>query len=89
MQFSDQEMRALALAALERHGLRPDVETPVGQRPFGEARNVADGGRYLSILGFNGRFHMASDRYPEAVDVPKAIAFARAYAEIALSLAAA
>jgi hypothetical protein len=89
MQFSDAEMRSLALEALARHDLEPDVETPLGQTPIGEARNVADGGRYISITGFNGRFHQAGDRFPEAVDLPKAIAFAKAYSEIALTLAAA
>lgn len=89
MQFSDAEMRSLALEALARHGLAPDVLTPLGQAPVGEARNVAEGGRYVSILGFSGRFHQPSDRFPEAVDVRKAIAFAKAYSEIALTLAAA
>jgi hypothetical protein len=89
MQFSDAELRSLALEALARHDLAPDVETPLGQAPIGEARNVADGGRYISITGFNGHFHQASDRFPEAVDLRKAIAFAKAYSEIALALAAA
>jgi hypothetical protein len=89
MQFSDAEMRTLAIDALARQGLEPDVETPLGQRPMGEARNVADGGRYISVLGWNGHFHQASDRYPEAVDVPKTIAFAKAYVEMVLALAAA
>jgi hypothetical protein len=89
MQFSDQEMRTMALEALQRHGLKPDKETPLGQEPIGEARNVSNGGRYISITGFNGRFHEPTDRFPDAVDVPKSIAFARAYAEIALALAAA
>ena len=89
VQFSDQELRTLSLDALARRGLVPDAETALGERPIGEARNVADGGRYLSILGFSGRFHQPSDRFPEAVDVPKAIAFAKAYVEIALALASA
>ena len=89
MQFSDAELRTLALDILAKQGLKPDIETPLGQKPIGEARNVADGGRYISITGFNGRFHQAADRYPEAVDVPKTIAFAKAYAEMVLALAAA
>ena len=89
MQFSDTEMRSLALEALGRHGLAPDVETPIGQEPIGEARNVSQGGRYISITGFNGRFHQPADRFPDAVDLNKAIAFAKAYSEIALALAAA
>ena len=89
MQFSDAELQSLALEALARHGLAPDVQTPLGQTPIGEARNVAEGGRYISITGFNGRFHQPSDRFPEAVDLRKAIAFAKAYSEIALTLAAA
>ena len=66
MQFSDAEMRSLALDALARHGLAPDVETPLGQTPIGEARNVADGGRYISITGFNGRFHQAARPLPRS-----------------------
>jgi hypothetical protein len=89
MQFSDQEMRTLALDALQRQGLKPERETPLGKEPIGEARNVSQGGRYISITGFNGRFHEPTDRYPEAVDLPKTIAFARAYVEMALALAAA
>jgi hypothetical protein len=89
MQFSDAELRTLALEALARHGLAPDVETPMGQEPIGEARNVSQGGRYISITGFNGRFHQPTDRFPEAVDLSRAIAFAKAYSEIALALAAA
>jgi len=49
--------------------------TPVGTRPFGEARNVFDaGGRYVSILGTNPRFHHPDDRWPDAVDVDVTVA---------------
>jgi hypothetical protein len=87
MQFSDQAMRDLAVAILTRHGAAPDVERPIGERPIGEVRNVAHGARYISILGQSGVFHHPDDRFPGAVDVPRAIACARAFAEIGVALA--
>jgi hypothetical protein len=87
MQFSDPAMRALALERLAGHGLRPDVERPVGERPIGEVRNVADRARYVSILGQSGVFHHPDDRFPDAVDVPRTIAFAKAFAELGVALA--
>jgi len=46
------------------------VVTPVGTRPFGEARNVFDaGGAYVSLLGSNRWFHNPDDRWPNTVDL--------------------
>lgn len=88
LQVSDEPLHRQALDALAARGLAPDMETPIGQRPLGEARNVFDGGgRYISILGQNGLFHHPSDRWPEAVDVPRLAGFAAAFVELALALA--
>ena len=52
----------------------PDSQTPFGQRPGGEARNIYDGtGSFFSLLGSNERFHHPSDRYPDNVDIEKTV----------------
>jgi hypothetical protein len=90
LQTSDEELRESTLGALARRGLVPDAETPQGERPLGEARNVFDGGgNFVSILGGNGLFHHPADRWPEAVDVERLASFAEAFAELALEMAAA
>lgn len=67
LQYSDAALRE---AMISRMGARrPAVETPLGTRPVGEARNVHDGrGRYVSIVGTNGLFHHPADTWPDAVD---------------------
>ena len=88
-QASDAELAALGRAALERAGAAPDAELPIGTRPFGEARDVFDGGgRVLSLLGGNGRFHHPDDRWPDAVDLDRAARIASAFREIGAQLAA-
>ena len=88
-QASDEEMRTLALAAMARQGREPARETPVDQRPLGEARNIFDGGgRFFSLIGSNGVFHHPSDRWPEAVDVDAVAAVVRAFNEVAAELTA-
>lgn len=90
LQVSDEKLHRLALDAMARYGSRPDVETPVGERPLGEARNIFDGGgRYLSLLGTNGLFHHPGDRWPRAVDIPRTVALARAFCDLARNLAGA
>lgn len=87
-QSSDEEYRRLGLASMLHHGREPAAETAPGTRPLGEARNIFDGGgRYLSLLGSNGLFHHAEDRWPEAVDVEAVAGFAAAFADIAVELA--
>ena len=88
VQTSDEQARALALATLSRHQLKPDAETPPGQRPFGEARNIYDGGgRYISLLGRNGLFHHPDDVWPDAVDLEKTTQWVGAFTDIAVKLA--
>ena len=84
VQSSDEQARKLALDTLSQHQLKPDAETPPGQRPFGEARNIYDGGgRYISLLGQNGLFHHPDDTWPAAVDLDKTARWVGAFTEIA------
>ena len=63
-------MFELARSALASAGVVRPVETPLGQRAVGEARNIHDiGGRYVSFLGSNAWFHHPDDRYPATVDL--------------------
>jgi hypothetical protein len=87
VQTSDEQARKLAFEILSQHQLKPDGETPPGQRPFGEARNIFDGaGRYISLLGRNGLFHHPSDIWPDAVDLEKTNRWVGAFTEIAVKL---
>ncbi len=89
LQSSDDEARRIGLETMALYGRSPDREALPGQRPVGEARNVFDGGgRYLSLLGRNGRFHHPSDQWPDAVDVGAVVDLAAAFSDIALQLAA-
>ncbi len=73
---------------MQREGVEPDVETPVGTRARGEARNIFDGkGRFISLLGGNGLFHHPEDRWPDAVDPEKLEKLARAFCALAVNLA--
>lgn len=84
LQLSDEQVRKLTIDTLTRHQLKPDAETPVGRRPFGEARNIYDGGgRYVSLLGQNGLFHHPGDTWPAAVDLDKTARWVGAFTEIA------
>ena len=72
LQTSEGELETLALDALAKHGEEPATRAAPGTRPAGEAENVFDGGgRYVSLLGANGRFHHTDDRWPDAVDLER------------------
>jgi hypothetical protein len=69
-QASDEDWLALGLEQLAERGIVPPQITPIGTRPFGEARDIYDGnGHYVSLLGTNPLFHHPDDRWPDAVDV--------------------
>jgi hypothetical protein len=88
LQASDDQIEELANAALTRAGARVQPPVPRGTVPGGEARNIhVGGGRYLSLLGSSPFFHNAADRWPAAVDVPAVARFARAFADVAATLA--
>lgn len=88
LQASDDALFEQARAAMDAESVPPDVETAVGTRPRGEARNIFDGrGRYVSLLGGNGLFHHPDDRWPDAVDADKLAKLARAFSALAVDLA--
>ncbi|HVS14223.1 MAG TPA: hypothetical protein VMV46_09880 [Thermoanaerobaculia bacterium] len=88
LQASDGELLARARELLGEQGVPPDVETPPGERPFGEARDIFDGGgRYVSLLGRNGLFHHPDDRWPQAVDLDRTARRVRAVVALARELA--
>lgn len=69
-------------------GIAPDDRRPVGSRPFGEARDIFDGGgRYVSLLGDNGLFHHPEDRWPGSVDLDKAVRLTEAFTKLMIRLA--
>jgi hypothetical protein len=88
LQATDGGLLARARTAMREQDVTADVETPVGQRPRGEARNIFDGGgRYVSLLGGNGLFHHQDDRWPAAVDVRKTGKLAAAFCNLTVDLA--
>lgn len=87
LQYSDERFREVAQRRLGALNLQPGVETPIGQRPLGEARNIFDGdGRFLSILGNNPLFHHPHDLWPDAVDLDTTAQWTAAFSVIALEL---
>ena len=88
LQASSQELLDRAVAAMAQTGTAPGVVTPLGDRPFGEAREIHDGGgSYLSLLGSNGQFHSPADRWPDSVDMALAEKITDAFVGLMLELA--
>lgn len=88
VQYSDYEMEELANLVLDEHRLTPGVQTPVGTRPLGEARNVFDGGgHFVSLLGSNPLFHHPDDVWPDAVDLPQTVRWVQAFTGLTRQLA--
>ncbi len=88
-QASDQiwlEQGTDALAQLQVESVNT---MPVGQRPYGEARNIFDGGgRYISLLGSNPWFHHPDDRWPDTIDMDKLVTLNEMMLSFAVRLAA-
>jgi hypothetical protein len=90
LQASDDAMELMMAEAMTGAGLRIDRRLPRGATPRGEAENVyRGGGRFVSIIGTNDRFHNMSDRGADAVDLKAIEGFAAAFAAVATSLAGA
>jgi hypothetical protein len=86
-QASDQQLTDTGMAMFNDAGQPPDATTPLGTRPFGEARNIFDGGgRYVSLLGSNRLFHHPADRWPDAVDIDKTLRLTQALVSLATVL---
>lgn len=87
LQFSNAENRDSTLRELALLGLVPAVETPLGNRPLGEARNIFDGGgQYISILGNNPWFHHPDDLWPTAVNLETTAYWAEAFNNLVVTL---
>ena len=90
LQASEKDLLDLGRAQMQEAGAPPEYETPLDQRPRGEARNIFDhGGRYVSLLGENGLFHNPDDHWPDAIDVDKTARLAKAFSAVAVALSAA
>ena len=84
---SDDRLRAAALRAFTPHGLDTIRQSPATQ-VGGEAATINEaGGRFISFIGANAWFHNPRDLWPDAVDVRAVARFARAIADLTLSLA--
>ncbi|MEX0941701.1 MAG: M28 family peptidase [Pseudomonadales bacterium] len=87
LQYSDEPARSIAAHYLKSESIEPTAVTPIGTLPFGEARNIFDGGgRYISILGSNNLFHHPADQWPDAVDLGTTTRCVRALSSMAVDL---
>jgi len=87
LQYSDSALQDLTQEHLDRADIKAAAETPIGQRPLGEARNIFDGdGRYISVLGGNGLFHHPQDTWPEAVNLDEISKWTQVFAGLGVAL---
>lgn len=88
LQFSDDEIKKVAVDVVAASSAKIDVEWPIGTRAIGEARNIYDGGgRFVSILGGNDWFHHPADIWPDAVDLEATSLWVDVLTRLALKLA--
>ena len=65
-----------------------EIALAPGDTANGEAHDIlVRGGRFLSLIGSNPRFHDPDDRWPQGVDLPRATALCGAVAHIVTELA--
>jgi hypothetical protein len=87
LQYSDRALQDLTQEHLIRADVKAAEETPIEQRPLGEARNIFDGGgRYISVLGNNGLFHHPLDTWPESVNLALISKWTRVFAGLGVAL---
>ncbi len=87
-QASSPALLQRGLASLRARGISEFIVTPVEERPYGEARNIYDGGgQFVSLLGDNRLFHHPQDRWPQAVDLERTVAINQALLEVVDELA--
>jgi hypothetical protein len=87
LQYSSEENRALTHKHLSQIGIEPASETPLSERPRGEARTIYDGsGEYISLLGDNPLFHHPDDTWPNATDIPVTLAWTRVFTALAVEI---
>jgi hypothetical protein len=71
-QASSHEYLEKGLEQLKVLNLDEIISWPVSSRPFGEARNIYDGGgQFISLLGSNPLFHHPKDIWPDSIDMKK------------------
>jgi hypothetical protein len=84
---SDDRLASAAMTALAGHGLDGTRRLPAAQ-VGGEAATISEGGgRFVSFIGQNAWFHNPRDLWPDAVDIATVARFARAIADLTISLA--
>jgi hypothetical protein len=84
---SDNSLESEAIRALTPYDLHHVPVQPASQ-VGGEAGTIsAAGGRFVSFIGTNEWFHNPGDRFPDTVDLQKVARFARATANLTITLA--
>jgi hypothetical protein len=84
---SDDRLRDAPLRVFAPHGLDKIRQSQAAQ-VNGEAATISQaGGRFISFIGANAWFHNPGDLWPDAVDIQAVARFARAVADLTLSLA--
>jgi hypothetical protein len=87
MTTSDDALATAAIGALAPYGLDGIRRMPAAQ-VGGEAATISEGGgRFVSFIGQNAWFHNPRDVWPDTVDVSTVARFARATADLTISLA--
>lgn len=87
LQYSSEVNRTLTHKYLNQYGIEPATETPISERPRGEARNIYDGsGEFISLLAGNPLFHHPDDIWPNAIDMPATLAWTRAYTALVVEI---
>ncbi|PCI75955.1 MAG: hypothetical protein COB20_11730 [SAR86 cluster bacterium] len=87
LQYSSEANRALTHKHLSPYGIQPAAETPISERPRGEARNIYDGsGEFISLLSQNPLFHHPDDTWPNAIDLPATLAWTRAFTALVVEI---
>lgn len=84
---SGEPFESEAIKALTPYGLNQMPVQPASQVGGEAATIAAQGGRFISFLGSNEWFHNPGDKFPDAVDLPKVARFARAAANLTITLA--
>lgn len=87
LQSPQDDLRRSGSEALAGAG-HPATLAPATTVPLGESRAIhRAGGRYLTFIGSNAKFHLPQDRWPDAVDLPAVTRIAGAAAQVAVAMA--
>lgn len=88
IQSSNSNIENLSLKVLKQNKITPKLSIPGERRPWGEVRNVFEGGgQYFSIIDtHNQYFHHQDDKWPNAVNIDKTVEIANALITISTQL---